>query len=434
MEDIDTQNNDQYLEEDKEDEYNEETKIDEILKEKIDEKIEEKTGDETKDIIESNKENITQEKIEEKENQVQQEEREKQIKEKESTVEDISDSEIDSDSGSDSGSVPEEDEYENLYSTNSNYCMSNSIDLSFSEKNKYEVTDRKDNDIDDEDSINREINIPEPIELKEGIDSLQTGDLLLCKGYYFGSRIIEYFLGSSWSHIGMIVKDPDFLVTKDGIQKGLFVLESTGNFESDIESGSYKYGIQISKLENYIKDYYGELYIRKLDWNSSDMYFKSIQSRDSRMNLQEEQKEEQNGKDDKNEKEDKGKDGNKEEEKIEDEYIIIDAKSSLMADSSTENGRRNNLLRPLYQTMYNKSYDSNIFDLAAIAFPKLLGWLHHYRRTDEFVCSSFVGYIFTMFGLLKKETDWSLYGPDKFASIEELENGGKLGELIKIQV
>lgn len=96
----------------------------------------------------------------------------------------------------------------------------------------------------------------------------KTGDLILFNenNIYsplnIFSYLIKYFTKSDWSHIGMIVRDPEF--TEKPLEKGLYLWESSFDFQ-DCEDKKMKLGVQIVKLEDKIKNYDGIIHWRKLD-------------------------------------------------------------------------------------------------------------------------------------------------------------------------
>ena len=93
-------------------------------------------------------------------------------------------------------------------------------------------------------------------------NNLETGDIVLLHGSYLISKIIEYFAGTKYSHIGVIIKDPWFTAQK---LKGIYLLESGEENTPDPENHRYKYGVQLTLLDNIIKNYNGSIYIRKLN-------------------------------------------------------------------------------------------------------------------------------------------------------------------------
>ena len=100
-------------------------------------------------------------------------------------------------------------------------------------------------------------------------DFFKTGDLLLCdyRGFSFlggFSYLIEYFTKSNYSHMAMIIKDPSFIHPS---LKGLFVWESSWEGKPDPQDNRIKLGVQMTTLDNFLKNYHGKskVYYRKLN-------------------------------------------------------------------------------------------------------------------------------------------------------------------------
>lgn len=100
------------------------------------------------------------------------------------------------------------------------------------------------------------------------INELKTGDLILFSGSEsILSKIVQYFTNSSYSHIGMIVKDPCF--TSPPL-KGIYLWESGFEDFEDSEDGELKLGVQISDFNKVVKEANSnstKLYVRKLNHN-----------------------------------------------------------------------------------------------------------------------------------------------------------------------
>ena len=115
------------------------------------------------------------------------------------------------------------------------------------------------------------------ITLNEFINSSQTGDILLYSTSLWYSKIIEYFQGSKFSHVGIILKDPVYINEK---LKGLYILESGSEDIPDPTDGKLKFGVQITPLEHTIKSYQnswiGNLYYRKLDYLRDEQFIENI--------------------------------------------------------------------------------------------------------------------------------------------------------------
>ena len=100
------------------------------------------------------------------------------------------------------------------------------------------------------------------------MENLKTGDIILFCGrsdgwiQYF-SDLIKYATHSNYSHVGMIVKDPDFI--SPGL-KGTFVWESGWEGIPDPQDGIVKLGVQLTPLNEMLKTYEGsKVIVRKLN-------------------------------------------------------------------------------------------------------------------------------------------------------------------------
>jgi len=109
------------------------------------------------------------------------------------------------------------------------------------------------------------------------LENCQTGDILLYNSKTVISRSIEYFTGSRYSHVAMILKDPTYINTK---LKGLYIIESGMEDIPDTLSGKKFMGVQIIPLDHaleYYKDsWVGNLYYRKLICKRDDSFRNKI--------------------------------------------------------------------------------------------------------------------------------------------------------------
>jgi signal peptidase I len=178
--------------------------------------------------------------------------------------------------------------------------------------------------------------------------TLKTGDLILCddleyKDLGIFSWFIKFMSRSDFSHIGMVVKDPEFT---DPPLKGTYVWMSGSSNLPDSEDNKIKFGVQFVPYDEYVKTYGGKLYIRKLEcWKYHELF-------------------------------------------------------------TTER------LKKIHKVVYDKPYDLVITD-----------WIELYckkdpnpQKTNRFVCSAFIGYIYTQLTLLPEDTDWSILYPGYFSS------------------
>lgn len=106
--------------------------------------------------------------------------------------------------------------------------------------------------------------------------TLKTGDLLLCdnlghSGLGIFGWLIKYFTYSDFSHVAMIVKDPQF--TKQPLD-GLFVWEAgfTDKNTKDSEDNVHKSGVQLVPYRDFISKYTGKVYVRRIECCDIDTY------------------------------------------------------------------------------------------------------------------------------------------------------------------
>ena len=88
--------------------------------------------------------------------------------------------------------------------------------------------------------------------------NLKTGDLLLfCSNFHTGflsyfTNLIKYGTHSDYTHIAMVIKDPDFIEPN---LKGLYVWESGFEGTPDPQDSKIKLGVQITPLEEILESY-----------------------------------------------------------------------------------------------------------------------------------------------------------------------------------
>lgn len=104
--------------------------------------------------------------------------------------------------------------------------------------------------------------------------TLRTGDLLLCDDLQYGSWglfswLIKFATKSDFSHIGMIVKDPDFTETP---LKGTFVWTSGISDVPDPEDNQKKFGVQFIPFKHFIQTYGGKIFLRRIHFEHPDEY------------------------------------------------------------------------------------------------------------------------------------------------------------------
>ena len=87
---------------------------------------------------------------------------------------------------------------------------------------------------------------------------LKTGDVLLFSGTGLISSLVQWWTGSKWSHVALVVKSEDI--------DAVFCFESTTiSSVLDITTGSKARGVQLTPLSSRIKSVKGEVYIKRLE-------------------------------------------------------------------------------------------------------------------------------------------------------------------------
>mgnify|MGYP005655860229 FL=1 len=78
----------------------------------------------------------------------------------------------------------------------------------------------------------------------------------------------------------------------------------------------------------------------------------------------------------------------------------------------------------LWDSIHNRPYDLNFWDFLSVRLNpgmdnpevSLLDWFSpDHRKTDTFICSSLVGYVYTMWGFFPNNLKWSEFEPASFA-------------------
>tara|TARA_B110000914_G_C15470658_1_gene450522 strand:- start:805 stop:1416 length:612 start_codon:yes stop_codon:yes gene_type:complete len=80
-----------------------------------------------------------------------------------------------------------------------------------------------------------------------------------------------------------------------------------------------------------------------------------------------------------------------------------------------ETGRelfKNEILKRIHETVYDKPYDINPIDWIEAIFQKDI----QPQKTSRFWCSAFVGFVLVQLGLIKKSVDWSILRPCDLSS------------------
>ena len=110
--------------------------------------------------------------------------------------------------------------------------------------------------------------------------NMKTGDIILFNytgGGFFGlfDSFIKFFTKSKFTHIGMVLKDPDFLNVK---LKGIFIWESSYNGTIDPQDGKIKFGVQITPLSDLVNSYNGNIYLRRVNFDKDLLNNKKLRS------------------------------------------------------------------------------------------------------------------------------------------------------------
>ena len=96
------------------------------------------------------------------------------------------------------------------------------------------------------------------------MDFLQTGDLVLFRGNSWISMLLHWFGRSSYSHVGMIVRNPSFL--DPNLDDGVYLLESGRNSFPDAENHQEKTGVQLNLLSDVLSECTNHsVVVRKVD-------------------------------------------------------------------------------------------------------------------------------------------------------------------------
>jgi hypothetical protein len=111
-------------------------------------------------------------------------------------------------------------------------------------------------------------------------ENIQTGDLLLFDYYGYGisgwfSWLIKYFTNSNYTHIGMIVIDPEF--TNPPL-KGVYLWESGYNQHLDPEDHKCKFGVQLTPIQTVLNEYEnkGKIFYRKLNCPNNTFNYEKL--------------------------------------------------------------------------------------------------------------------------------------------------------------
>ena len=278
------------------------------------------------------------------------------------------------------------------------------------------------------------INSEQIIDITKRIETLKTGDLLLCdnleqKGLGLFGWLIKYGSQSDFSHIGMIVVDPDFTYL-DKPLKGVYVWQSGTAQIPDAEDNKRKIGVQLTPIIDFITTYKGKIYLRKLRVHFAE---DSIENNTTMINIS---ITDLNGVG--------GGIANSNANTNTNRFIntfsytlgyiysgfsilkYLLYKSNTPAASNHEhehphpdnhhyhtgNPFTHEKMKEIHDSVFNKPYDIVVRD-----------WIEAYCKKDpdpqkisRFWCSALTAFIYTKVGLLDEKTDWSIIRPSFFSS------------------
>ena len=277
------------------------------------------------------------------------------------------------------------------------------------------------------------INSDQIIDITKRIETLKTGDLLLCdnleqKGLGLFGWLIKYGSQSDFSHIAMVVVNPDFTYL-DKPLKGVYVWQSGTAQIPDAEDGKRKIGVQLTPIIDFITTYKGKIYLRRLRVHMAEDI---IENNTTMVTI------------------DTGStalvDSNRNQNQNQNQNLLIKTfsntfgyiysgyyilkylfyKSNQPVDNKdehereskhkqhyhTENPFTHEKMKEIHDSVFNKPYDIVVRD-----------WIEAYCKKDpdpqkisRFWCSALAAYIYTKVGLLDEKTDWSIIRPSFFSS------------------
>jgi hypothetical protein len=282
------------------------------------------------------------------------------------------------------------------------------------------------------------INSDQIIEITKRIETLKTGDLLLCdnleqKGLGLFGWLIKYGSQSDFSHIGMVVVNPDFTYL-DKPLKGVYVWQSGTAQIPDAEDGKRKIGVQLTPIIDFITTYKGKIYLRRLRVHTAEdciennttmvnidtgstalvtrnrnvliktfsntfsttfgyiysgfnilkyFFYKSNQPQSQPTDIESNQ-----------------------------DSLDTCIHQSRRLHYHTEDPFTHEKMKEIHDCVFNKPYDIVVRD-----------WIEAYCKKDpdpqkisRFWCSALAAYIYTKVGLLDEKTDWSIIRPSFFSS------------------
>lgn len=104
-------------------------------------------------------------------------------------------------------------------------------------------------------------------------DQLKTGDIVLFSGKSAVSNVIKLFSGGKWSHVGMVLRLPQFA-------DAVMLWESTTLSDiKDVETGLAIKGVQLVPLSQRVAGYNGEVTVRILSKPITKPMFEALAER-----------------------------------------------------------------------------------------------------------------------------------------------------------
>jgi len=217
---------------------------------------------------------------------------------------------------------------------------------------------------------NNDINVSK-IPLSIILTEMKTGDLILFSGKGLFSNQIRSITDSLYSHVGMVISAPYF-TNLDYFDNKPLLLHSALEGHKDI-FGNDRFGVQISDLKEYIQNYDGRVYWRRLIGETE-----------------------------------KGKE------------IINNI---------------NYKLNVIYKVVKDKAYSTDVRDFGKAAFK--LNPFEENMNVDEFYCSSLMAYIYFLLGIIEFDPRWGItyYSPKDFGEmlIPGLTDDVSFGQVIRIK-
>jgi hypothetical protein len=272
------------------------------------------------------------------------------------------------------------------------------------------------------------INSEQIIGITKRIETLKTGDLLLCdnleqKGLGLFGWLIKYGSQSDFSHIAMVVVNPDFTYL-DKPLKGVYVWQSGTAQIPDAEDGKRKIGVQLTPIIDFITTYKGKIYLRRLHVHFAE---DCIENNTTMIDIDVTDLNGGGGIVNTNNLTTNRfintfsttfgyiysgfsilkylfyKSNQPTENKDEHEHKIY---------YHTKNPFTHEKMKEIHDSVFNKPYDIVVRD-----------WIEAYCKKDpdpqkisRFWCSALAAYIYTKVGLLDEKTDWSIIRPSFFSS------------------